>query len=97
VAGNAHTQLTSTDLGVPMGACLAGQRPGVREVRIRYGRGSYYNGGPRRFRPTRMPGRQARLYQQDGQLILDVPTAREALVPHRPSLWQLPGHEHSQH
>jgi hypothetical protein len=32
VAGNAHTPTTTTDLGVPLGACLARQRPGIREI-----------------------------------------------------------------
>src|SRR6202034_2380945 len=36
IAGNAHTALTPTMLGVPLGARLAEWRPGVREIRIRY-------------------------------------------------------------
>jgi hypothetical protein len=39
VAGNAHTRTARTRLGVPLGARLAGQRPGLREIRIRYGGG----------------------------------------------------------
>src|SRR5205085_11084589 len=47
VAGNAHTPVRPTELGVPMGARVAGQRPGTREVRISYGGGSVYNCEPR--------------------------------------------------
>jgi hypothetical protein len=50
VAGNAHTRTARTRLGVPLGARLAGQRPGLREIRIRYGGGHFYNIQPRRFR-----------------------------------------------
>ena len=41
VAGNAH--IPTTDLGVPLGACLARQRPGIREIRISYGGGRFWN------------------------------------------------------
>ena len=50
VAGNAHTPITGTRLGLPLGACIARQRPGVREIRISYGAGRYDNIQPRRFR-----------------------------------------------
>ena len=49
VAGNAHTRLTTTSNGVPMGAWLARSRPGLRTVTIRYGHGGFYNLGSRRF------------------------------------------------
>src|SRR5689334_17828236 len=49
VAGNAHTQVRPTELGVPMGARLAGQRPGTREVQISYCGGNFYNCEPRQF------------------------------------------------
>ena len=84
VAGNAHTPTSLIELGVPMGARLAGQRPGVREIRISYGSGGYYNGGPRQFtRRADQPG-TIRLYQHDRELVLDLPLATEAVVPHRP-------------
>ena len=51
VAGNAHTPVHPTELGVPLGAVLAARRPGVREIRIDYRSGRYYNLGPRRFAP----------------------------------------------
>ena len=85
VAGNAHTPTRPTHLGVPLGACLARQRPGILEVRIRYGGGSFYNSEPRRFAPK--PGierRQIRLHLDRGRLVLDLPEATEAVVPHRP-------------
>ena len=84
VAGNAHTPVGRTGLGVPMGACLARQRPGAREVRINYGGGSYYNLQPRRFAPAVPHQRQMRLYQHDDELVLDLPACSEAVVPHRP-------------
>ena len=88
VAGNAHTPTGPTSLGVPLGAWLTRQRPGVRSILIKYGGGHFYNLEPRRFRP-RMPGatvwhHQIRLRQQRGHLILDLPGASEATVPQRP-------------
>jgi hypothetical protein len=85
VAGNAHTPTGPTSLGVPMGACVARQRPGVRSISIEYGDGGFYNLEPRRFSPR--PGvrhGQVRLHRQDGQLVLDLPSPTEATVPQRP-------------
>ena len=82
VAGNAHTPASPTELGVPMGARLAGQRPGVRQIRISYG-GGFYNGGSRQFARRANPQDKPRLYQHDGELVLDLPLATEAVVPHR--------------
>lgn len=42
-ADNAHTLVSPIELGVPMGARMAGQRPGIREVQISYGGGSFCN------------------------------------------------------
>jgi hypothetical protein len=84
VAGNAHTPVSPTELGVPMGACLARRRPGVREIRINYGGGRYYNLRPGRFAPAGPRGRQARLYLRDDALVVDLPSASEAVVPQRP-------------
>ena len=86
VAGNAHTPTAVTEQGVPLGAHLARERPGVREIRIRYGSGAFWNLGPRRFGPP-PPGADAvpaRLAEEDGELVLDLPVAREATVPQRP-------------
>jgi erythromycin esterase-like protein len=83
VAGNAHTATSSTQLGVPLGACLARQRPGIREIRISYGGGYFYNFKPRHFARQTSARRPIRLYQDDGELILDLPLATEAAVPHR--------------
>jgi len=86
VAGNAHTPTTVTELGVPLGAHLARERPGVREIRIRYGSGAFWNLGPRQFGPP-PPGADAapaRLAEEDGELVLDLPVATEATVPQRP-------------
>lgn len=84
VAGNAHTPTSRTDLGVPLGACLARQRPGIREIRIRYGGGRFWN-----FRSCRFAGRASaqgpvRLHEDAGELVLDLPVATEAIVPQRP-------------
>ena len=84
VAGNAHTPTSPIELGIPMGARLAGQRPGVREIRIGYGGGGFYNGGPRQFACREDPQDQTRLYQHDSELVLDLPLATEAVVPQRP-------------
>jgi erythromycin esterase-like protein len=84
VAGNAHTPTSPIELGVPMGARLAGQRPGVREIRISYGSGGFYNGGPRQFARRADQPDQIRLYQHDSELVLDLPLATQAVVPHRP-------------
>ena len=72
------------ELGVPMGARVAGQRPGTREVQISYGGGSFYNCEPRRF--ARRTGWQGKiqLHQDKGELVLDLPIATEAVVPQRP-------------
>jgi hypothetical protein len=84
VAGNAHTPTGRTSLGVPLGACLAQQRPGVREIRVRYAGGRYYNVRPARFRRISPRRDQVRLYDRRGALVLYLPEAREAVVPQRP-------------
>jgi len=67
-----------------MGAWLARQRPGVREIQISYGGGRFYNGGPCEFERRISLRQPVRLHQQHGELVLDLPWAREAVVPHRP-------------
>ncbi len=86
VAGNAHTPAIPTDLGVPLGAWLARQRPGIREIQISYGGGRFYNLGPRQFARDTNPEGQIRLHRHDGELILDLPLATEAAVPQQPQL-----------
>jgi hypothetical protein len=84
VAGNAHTPVRPTPLGVPLGAVLAAGRPGVREIRIDYRSGRYYNLAPRRFPPrtgSRQPG--PRLLLRNENLALVLPCASEAAVPQR--------------
>jgi hypothetical protein len=83
IAGNAHTALTPTMLGVPLGARLAEWRPGVREIRIRYGNGAYYNLSPKRFNSQYSLRRKARLRAEGGALVLDLPGPAQAWVPHR--------------
>lgn len=88
VAGNAHTPTVRTKLGVPLGACLAQERPGLREIRISYGGGRFYNSEPRRFRRRMgLPWRRPRLRERRGNLILDLPVAREAVVPQQLLPW----------
>jgi hypothetical protein len=88
VAGNAHTPTAGTRLGVPLGAHLARKRPALREIRISYGGGRFYNNEPRRFPHRIGPWRhRARLRERPGSLVLDLPTAREAVVPQRPMPW----------
>ena len=83
IAGSAHTALTPTMLGIPIGARLAELRPGVREIRIRYGNGAYYNLSPQRFKLHWSPRRQARLHAEGAALVLDLPRPIQARVPHR--------------
>ena len=90
IAGSAHTGLTPTGLGVPLGARLAEQRPGVREVRIRYGTGSYYNLMPQRFKRHWTFRRHARLQLDGAIMALDLPGPVQARVPHRMESRQAP-------
>jgi hypothetical protein len=90
IAGSAHTALTPTMLGVPIGARLAELRPGVRAIRIRYGNGSYYNLSPQRFKLHWSPRRQPRLHPEGGTLVLDLPRPVQARVPHRMAAGQPP-------
>jgi hypothetical protein len=84
VAGNAHTPTSSTDLGVPLGACVARQRPGIREIQIRYGGGRFWNFKSRQFAGRASAQGPVRLYEDSGELVLDLPIATEAVVPQRP-------------
>jgi hypothetical protein len=87
VAGNAHTPTRPTEPGVPLGARLAAGRPGVKEIRIRYGAGRFYNLEPRRFPPDPKVRRGLlRLGLRHGSLLLDLPGPSEAIVPHRRSI-----------
>jgi hypothetical protein len=90
IAGSAHTALTPTMLGVPIGARLAQLRPGVREIRIRYGNGTYYNMSPQRFKLHWSLRRHARLHAEGGALTLDLPRPVQARVPHRMAANQPP-------
>jgi hypothetical protein len=83
IAGSAHTALAPTGLGIPLGARLAEQRRGVLEVRIRYGNGGYYNLSPQRFKRQWSLRRRARLRIDGATLVLDLPSAMQARVPHR--------------
>jgi hypothetical protein len=88
VAGNAHTSTSAASWGTPLGACLSRQRPGVLDIRINYGRGGYYNMRPSQIYPSiSIWPSQTRLYLQEGGLILELPAATEAIVPHRPGPW----------
>jgi hypothetical protein len=73
-----------------MGARLARRRPGVREIRINYGGGYYYNLRPGRFAPAGPRRRQVRLHQHEDALVLDLPSASEAIVPQRSQPWPPP-------
>jgi hypothetical protein len=85
VAGNLHTRTGRIREGVPMGRYLARRRPGVVEVRIVHGGGTYYNMTARTFRPRRGdPHAPARFSARRGHLELALPWATEAVVPQRP-------------
>lgn len=83
VAGNMHTPMAETTLGLPLGARLAEERPGVREIQIRYGNGGFYNARPRKFKSHLSFRRHVRLHTEHGQLVFELPVATEAEVPHQ--------------
>lgn len=83
IAGSAHTALAPTGLGIPLGARLAEQRSGVREVQVRYGNGGYYNVSPQRFKRQWSLRRRVRLRLDGAGLVLDLPSPVQARVPHR--------------
>ena len=58
VAGNVHTKLKPLPVGVPMGAHLARQRPGLRSIDFVCGPDRFYNLGPQL--PQLPPARTAR-------------------------------------
>ncbi|MFC4119096.1 hypothetical protein [Nonomuraea zeae] len=82
VAGNAHARTSPTDLGLPMGACLASARPALESVRIDYGTGSLYNFEPRFVRGY-CAGAGLRV-AEDESLVVGLPEFSEAAVPHLP-------------
>jgi hypothetical protein len=83
VAGNAHTPTAPTNLGIPLGARLSWQRPGVRDIRVSYGSGRFYSMKPRQFPGTDGGDGRVHLREQQGELILELPAAAEAVVPQR--------------
>jgi hypothetical protein len=94
VAGNLHTRLEplpasdpiGAKIGVPMGAELARRRPGLCSIDCVYGPGQFYNLGPRRSDLDRLREQRLvtpQLIMQQGALLLQVPSPREATVPHR--------------
>ena len=93
VAGDLHTRLEplptsdpiGAEIGVPMGVELARRRPGLCSIDCVYGPGQFYNLGPRRSDRDGLRGQRLdtpRLIMQQGAL-LQVPSPREATVPHR--------------
>jgi hypothetical protein len=90
VAGNLHTIMTVTDLGPPMGYLLADAFPALRSIGIAYLTGRFYNATSVAFADSRQPLGEgtppgpARLSCRDGELVLSLPRAHEAVVPHRP-------------
>jgi hypothetical protein len=94
VAGNLHTRLEPlpaddpnlAEVGVPMAVQLARRRPGLCSINCVYGPGRFYNLGPRRSRRDGLMGQKSDrpwLTVQQGTLVLQVPSPREAKVPHR--------------
>jgi hypothetical protein len=93
VAGNAHTltahTLTApTENGIPMGAWLARERPGLRSVTIKYGAGVIHNLAQTPLASRDHPA-SCRVRLDDGRLLLDHPSPTEADVPRRPDLFVL--------
>lgn len=88
VAGNARPPASPASPGTPLGARLSRQRPGVLDIRVNYGRGGYYNMRPSQIYPSvSIWPSQTRLYQEHASLIIELPAATEAIVPHRPRPW----------
>jgi hypothetical protein len=85
VAGSLHTQTAVTAHGVSLGAHLAARRPAVRGIDIRYHGGRFYNLASRRFPYRSGPGSRAGVVVAGDRLVADLPTAHEAVVPHRPA------------
>jgi hypothetical protein len=94
VAGDLHTRLEplpagdliGAEIGIPMGVELARRRPGLCSIDCVYGPGQFYNLGPRRSDLDGLRGQHLdtpRLIMQQGALLLQVPSPREATVPHR--------------
>jgi hypothetical protein len=94
VAGDLHTRLKplpasdpiGAEIGVPMGVELARRRPGLCSIDCVYGPGQFYNLGPRTSDIDGLRGQlldTPRLIMQQGALLLQVPSPREATVPHR--------------
>jgi hypothetical protein len=93
-AGSMHTRLEPlpardaemAEVGVPMGVELARRRPGLCSISCVYGPGRFYNLGSRRSRRNALGGHKPdhpRLTVQEDALVLQVPSPREATVPHR--------------
>lgn len=59
------------------------RRPGVREVRVRYGGGAFYNLRPVLMGGAGLPG-LTRLSLIEAELVLSLLQASAAVVPHRP-------------
>jgi hypothetical protein len=80
------TLAVAGNLGTP--TSLSRQLPGVLDIRITYGRGGFYNMRPTQIHPSiSIWPEQIRLFQEHGSLVLELPTATEAIVPHRPQPW----------
>ena len=85
VAGNLHTRLEPIAHGIPLGAHLARERPGLRTIAIRYLGGGYFNLGERAFRGAGAEHRGCRLFlAEDAQATLELGRATVADVPYRP-------------
>ncbi len=68
-----------------MGVELARRRRGLASIECVYGPGQFYNLGSRRsgHNPNWQHADGPRLIMQQGGLLLEVPSPREATVPHR--------------
>jgi hypothetical protein len=98
VAGDLHTRLEPlpasdpirAEIGVPMGVELARLRQDCARSTVSTGPAQFDNLGPRRSDAGGLGGQQLdgpRLIMQQGALLLQLPSPREATVPHR----ELPG------
>lgn len=87
VTGGLHADLEPNAYGVPLGAHLAADRPGLHSIRIRYLGGGYFNLGEQTFEGPTTERPVAHLFVGDtGHVTLELTRATPAAVPYRPPL-----------
>ena len=78
-----------------MGAWLAGRPARRTRDPDQLQRRRFLHGGPRQLARCADPQDRVGLDQHDGELVLGLPLAHGAVVPHRPKLWPQPCANHT--